>query len=83
MPQKPVLCGERHVAIAVCETVGVFNTGAASKATLMQLCGVTPGRNMLKALRKEDHERIVFAGHKVSTRYRKQAGAAVKEEEQS
>lgn len=52
--------------------MGVFNTGAASKATLMQSCGVTPGRNMLKDLRKEDHERIVFAGHKVSTRYRKQ-----------
>ena len=65
-------CGKRRVVIAVCETVGVFNTGAASKATLMQSCGVTPGRNMLKALRKVDHERIVFAGHKVSTRYRKQ-----------
>ena len=60
------------MVIAVCETVGVFNTGAASKATLMQSCGVTPGRNTLKALRKVDHERIVFAGHKVSTRYRKQ-----------
>ena len=69
---KSRYCGKRRVVIAVCKTVGVFNTGAACKATLMQSCGVTPGRNMLKALRKVDHERIVFAGHKVSTRYRKQ-----------
>ena len=69
---KSRYCGKRRVVIAVCETVGVFNTGAASKATLMQSCGVAPGKNMLQALRKEDHERIVFAAHKVSTRYRKQ-----------
>jgi len=68
---KSRYCGKRRVVIAVCETVGVFNTGAASKATLMNSCGVSPGRNMLKAPRREDHERIVFAAHKVSLRYRK------------
>ena len=59
------------MVIAVCETVGVFNTGAANKANLMNSCGISPGRNMLKALRKEDKERIVFASHKVSSKYRK------------
>ena len=57
--------------IAVCETVGVFNTGAASKANLMKSCGISPGLNMLKALRKEDKERIMSAAHKVSSKYRK------------
>ena len=47
---KNRFCGKRRVVITVCETVGVFNTGAASKAVLMQQCGVSPGRNMLKAL---------------------------------
>lgn len=55
--------------IAVCETVGVFNTGAASKANLMKSCGISPGLNMLKALRKEDEERIMSAAHKVSSKY--------------
>ena len=59
------------MVIAVCKTVGVFNTGAANKANLMNSCGISPGRNMLKALRKEDKERIVFASHKVSSKYRK------------
>ena len=63
--------GKRRVIIAVCETVGVFNTGAASKANLMKSCGISPGLNMLKALRKEDKERIMSAAHKVSSKYRK------------
>lgn len=57
--------------IAVCETVGVFNTGVASKANLMKSGGISPGLNMLKALRKEDEERIMSAAHKVSSKYRK------------
>ena len=69
---KSKYCGKRRVVIAVCETVGVFNTGAANKAKLMKSCGISPGLNMLKALRKEDKERIVFAAHKVSSKYRKQ-----------
>ena len=60
------------MVIAVCETVGVFNTGAANKAKLMKSCGISPGLNMLKSLRKEDKEKIVFAAHKVSSKYRKQ-----------
>ena len=66
---KSKYCGKRRVVIAVCETVGVFNTGAANKANLMKSCGISPGRNMLKALRNEDKERILSAAHKVSSKY--------------
>ena len=68
---KSRYCGKRRVVIAVCETVGVFNTGAASRAAIMESCGISPGRNMLKALRKEDQDRIASAAHKVSSKYRK------------
>ena len=57
--------------IAECETVGVFSTGPAKKATLMKSCGISPGRNMLKALRNEDKERIMSAAHKLSPKNRK------------
>ncbi|XP_068700909.1 uncharacterized protein [Montipora foliosa] len=68
---KSRYCGKRRVVIAVCETVGVFNTGASSKAVLMKSCGISPGRNMLKALRREDQDRIASAAHKISSKYRK------------
>ena len=42
------------MVIAVSETVGVFNTGASSKAVLMtESCKISLGRNMLKVLRRE------------------------------
>ena len=34
---KTRFCGARHVRIAVCETVAVFNTGSGSKAVIMNL----------------------------------------------
>ena len=43
--------------IAVCETVTVFNTGAANKAVIMDLSGVNPGRSMLKAMRQQAHQK--------------------------
>lgn len=58
--------------IAVCDTVGVFNTGAASKAALTKSCGISPGRNVLKALRRDNQDRIASAAHKVSSKYRTQ-----------
>ena len=64
--------GVRRVQIAVCETVTVFNTGAANKAVIMDLSGVNPGASMLKALREQDKKRIKSAGQKVSLKYRKQ-----------
>lgn len=52
--------------------MAVFNTGAASKAVIMDLSGVNPGQSMLKALRDQDKRRIITAGRKVSVKYRKQ-----------
>lgn len=69
---KTTFVGVRRVRIAVCETVTVFNTGAANKAVIMDLSGVNPGASMLKALREQDKKRIKSAGQKVSLKYRKQ-----------
>ena len=69
---KTTFVGVRKVRIAVCETIAVFNTGAANKAVIMDLCGVDPGQNMLKALREQDSRRIKSAGQKVSSKYRQQ-----------
>lgn len=66
---KTKFCGKRRVEIAVCETIGVFNIGAAAKADLMRSVGVTPGRNMLKGLRNQDSKRIVSSNQKVSKVY--------------
>ena len=60
------------MVIVECETVGEFNTEAANKVTLMKSCGISPGRNMLKALRNEDKERVMSAAHELSSKYRKQ-----------
>jgi hypothetical protein len=61
--------------IAVCETVGIFNTGAASKAVLMKSCGISPGSSMLEAFRKEDKKRIQGAAYKVTLKYREKRRA--------
>ena len=53
----------RRVRIALCETIAVFNTGAASKA-VMDSCGVTPGSNMMRPLRQQDKSRIRSAAQK-------------------
>lgn len=55
---RTTFVGVRRVRIAVCETVTVFNTGAANKAVIMDLSGVNPGASMLKALREQDKKRI-------------------------
>ena len=68
---KTVHCGRKKVTIAVCETVCVFNTGAASKAIILEECGVKqPGKNMLRALKKEDTLRLKLAAQKTSRKYR-------------
>ena len=67
---KTKFCGARRVRIAVCETIAAFNTGAASKAVVMNLCGVTPGVHTMKALRKQDATRIKNAAKKVTLKYR-------------
>ena len=56
------------VLLPVTETVAYFNTGAASKATLLKSLGVTPSENMLMALRKADSERVRKAAVKISVK---------------
>ena len=62
---KTKFCGARRVRIAACETIAVFNTGAASKAVVMNLCGVTPGVQTMRALRKQDLVRIQTAANEI------------------
>lgn len=69
---KTKFCGARKVRIAVCKTIAVFNTGSASKAVLMKMCGIEPGRNTMKALRLQDKLRSSSAAQKVSKKYKEQ-----------
>ena len=62
----------RRVRIAVCETVAVYNTEAASKAMVMTMCGITPGENSIRALRKQDRVRALTAAKKVTLKYKDQ-----------
>ncbi|CAB3990356.1 Hypothetical predicted protein [Paramuricea clavata] len=68
---KTKFCGARRVRIAACETIAAFNTGAASKAVALDLCGVTPGVHTMKALKRQDDVRLKNAAKKVSEKYRK------------
>ena len=54
---KIKFCGARRVCIAVCETIGLFNTDAGSLAEVMGMCGITPGANTMKALRQQDKKK--------------------------
>lgn len=67
---KSSFCGKRRVVIAVCETISISNTGAASKATVAEILGVEVGENMLRALRNEDITRLKNAARKISIKYR-------------
>ena len=69
---KTKFCGARRVRMAVCETNGIFNTGAGSLAEIMDMCGITPGANTIIALRKQDNKRIKVAAKKVWVKYREQ-----------
>ena len=69
---KTKFCGARRVRIAVCETVAVYNTGAASKAMVMTMCGITPGENSMRALRKQDRVRALTAAKQVTLKYKDQ-----------
>ncbi len=51
---KRSFCGKHRLKIAVCESVCVSNTGAASRAVIQRKLGITSGENVLHALRKED-----------------------------
>lgn len=68
---KTRFCGARRVRIAACATIAAFNTGGASQAVTLQLCGVTPGIQTMRGLRKQDATRMKNAAKKVSEKYRK------------
>ena len=61
--------------VTVCETIGIFNTGAASETVLKKACGIKPGRNVIKAFWKEDFKRMHSAAYKVTEKYRQQRQA--------
>lgn len=66
---KTKFCGARRVRIAACETIAVFNTGAASKAVTMELGQVSSGVNTMKALSQHDKLRIQSTSQKISKKY--------------
>ena len=51
---KTKFCGARKVELVVCETICKFNTGAASRFSILEAIGVKPGRNLLTGFRKDD-----------------------------
>ena len=61
---KTQFCGKRQVNIAVSQTVALFNVGAGSDAVLLKSCGVSPGKNTVKALHKKDKQRLYHAAKK-------------------
>ena len=69
MSPKTRFCGKRRVVVAVCETIAVSNTGAASKAKLFEKSGVHIGKNRFRGLRFQDKTRLQSAAQKVSEKY--------------
>ena len=55
--------------VAVCETIAVSNTGAASKAKLFEKSGVHIGKNTFRGLRFQDKTRLQSAAQKISVKY--------------
>lgn len=44
---KNKILRRKESSVAVYQTVAVFNSGAASKAVIMDLCGVKPGADKI------------------------------------
>ena len=68
---KYKFAGKTKVELAVCDTINIFNSGAASKARIMSKSGVNPGSNMFFGLKLEDNERTHHAERKTSLKSRK------------
>ena len=68
---KYKFAGKAKVELAVCDTINIFNSGAASKARAMSKSGVNPGSNMFFGLKLEDNERLNHAERKTSIVSRK------------
>ena len=67
---KTKFCDRQKILLAVSETIGEFNTGAASKAMVLKSSGAAPHHNMLSALRNTDKIRIKKAAIKISEKAR-------------
>ena len=68
---KNYFCGKERLNFAVNETITVFNSGAASKAVILETAGAKQvGRRTYLCLRKEDRQRFVSSAQKVSKRYK-------------
>ena len=63
---KTKFCGKVKVLLAVSETISHFNTGSGSKVTLLNQLNIESSKNMLSAVRKEDHKRIIIAAKIIS-----------------
>ena len=60
---------KHQVTLAVCGTVNVANTCAASKARVLLNMDIAPGENTMRFFRKEESNRGENAARKVSKRY--------------
>ena len=69
MFQDKILCKVK-VLLAVSETISHFNTGSGSRVTLLNQLNIDSSKNMLSAVRKEDHKRIIIAAKKMSEKSR-------------
>ena len=68
---KNYFCGKERLNFAVNETITVFNSGAASKAMILEAAGVKQiGRRTYTCLRNEDRQRFVSSAQKVSKKYK-------------
>ena len=67
---KARYCGKRRIMIAACETTCTANTGAATKSSILQRLGITPGRNTISSFRNEDSSRLKSASKKISIKCR-------------
>ena len=63
---KTKFCGDKKVLLAAAEAICRFNTGAASRALLLESVRIKPGCKMLNALREEDDTRIYHATQKTN-----------------
>ena len=72
---KKKFCGKVKVLLAVSKTIIHLNTGSGSRETLLNQLNIDSSKNMLSAVRREDHKRIIIAAKK---KFRKSSNALEK-----
>ena len=68
---KTKFVGITRLHLAVCNTVGHFNSGSCNKAAILESIGVSIGPNSLAGFRKENKTRLDNAERKVSMKVRR------------